>query len=62
MITTKYHAEFAGEGFESSWGFSKLIYRRSPLKIKMGKENFDKLVSKYISRGVMKKKSMRRFS
>jgi hypothetical protein len=62
VITTKYHAEFAGEGIEYSWGFSKSIYRRSPLKIKKGKENFDKLVSKCISRGVMKKKLIRRFS
>ena len=42
-ITTKYHAEFAGEGIEYSWGFSKAIYRKSPLKIKKGKENFDNL-------------------
>lgn len=62
VITTKYHAEYAGEGIEYSWGYSKSIYRRSPLKIKKGKENFDKLVSNCISRDVMQKTLIRRFS
>ncbi len=62
MITTKYHAEYAGEGIEYSWGYSKSIYRRSPLKIKKVKENFDKLVSNCISRDVMQKTLIRRFS
>jgi len=33
VITTKFHAEYAGEGVEYSWGF----------------DNFDKLVDKGIS-------------
>ena len=45
-ITTKYHAEYAGEGIEYSWGASKAVYRRYPLASKKRKENFDKHVSK----------------
>ena len=62
IITTKYHAEFAGEGIEYSWGFSKSFYRRFPLKMKQGKDKFDKLVSKCISRETMRKELVRRFS
>jgi hypothetical protein len=29
LITTKYHAEFAGEGIEYSWGLSKVMYRKN---------------------------------
>ena len=46
LITTKYHAEYAGEGIEYSWGASKAVYRRYPLASKKRKENFDKHVSK----------------
>lgn len=31
LITTQYHAEFAGEGIEYSWGLSKATYRKYPL-------------------------------
>ncbi len=62
IITTKYHAEFAGEGIEYSWGFSKSFYHRFPLKMKQGKDKFDKLVSKCISRETMRKELVRRFS
>ena len=34
VITTKFHAEYAGEGVEYSWGFSKCLYRRYPLASK----------------------------
>jgi len=61
LITTKYHAEFAGEGIEYSWGFSKALYRKYPLESKKGKQNFDALVSKCISRDVLKKDQVRRF-
>jgi hypothetical protein len=39
LITTKYHAEYAGEGIEYSWGASKAVYRRYPLACKKGKAN-----------------------
>ena len=32
--TPKFHAELAGEGIEYSWGVTKLVYRRKPLKSK----------------------------
>jgi hypothetical protein len=62
LITTKYHCEFAGEGIEYAWAFSKSLYRRSPLKLKRGKDNFDRLVATCTSREVMKKEIIRRFS
>ena len=34
LITTKYHTEYAGEGVEYSWGYSKSIYRRNPISAK----------------------------
>ena len=58
----KYHAEFAREGIEFLRGFSQAIYHRSPLNIKKGKANFHKLVSKCISRDIMKKTLIWRFS
>jgi hypothetical protein len=38
LITTKYHAVFAGEGIEYSWGLSisKTMYRKYPLVSKKG--------------------------
>ena len=62
LITTKYHAEYAGEGIEYSWGASKAVYRRYPLASKKGKENFDKLVSKCISRELLTNDRIRKFS
>jgi len=35
--TPKYHAELAGEGIEYSWGYSKSVYRHSPLSSKKGR-------------------------
>ena len=35
VITTKYHAEYAGEGVEYSWGLSELHYQRYPLESKL---------------------------
>ncbi len=39
LITTKYHAEYAGKGIKYSWGASKAVYRRYPLACKKGKAN-----------------------
>ena len=50
VTTTKYHAEYAGEGIEYSWGASKSLYRRQPLASKRSKASFDALVNKCISR------------
>ncbi len=44
LITTKYHAEFAGEGIKYSWGLFKAMYRNYPLVSKKGKWNVDALV------------------
>lgn len=54
LITTKYQCDFAGDGIEYSWAFSKAIYCRLPLKLKRGKGNFDGLVAKGTSREVKK--------
>jgi hypothetical protein len=62
LITTKFHAEFAGEGIEYSWGAAKAIYRRYPLYCKKGKVNFIGLVSKCISREVLTADLIRKFS
>ncbi len=62
ILTTMYHAEFASEGIEYSWGYSKSFYHMFPLKMKQGQDKFDKLVSKCISRETMRKDLVRRFS
>ena len=62
MITTKYHAEYACEGIEYSWGLSKAMYRKFSLSSKKGKQNFDALVSKCISRTVVTKDVEWKFS
>jgi hypothetical protein len=62
VITTKYHCEYAGEGIEYSWGYSKAMYRRAPLRRKKGKQNFDSLVAKCISREMISKDMVRKFS
>jgi hypothetical protein len=46
----KCHPELAGYGIEYVWGLIKNEYRRLPLKDKKGKENFDKLVDRLVSR------------
>ncbi|KAK1743974.1 hypothetical protein QTG54_005571 [Skeletonema marinoi] len=62
LITTKYHAEYAGEGIEYSWGFVKSLYRRHPLAQKKTTADFLKLVDKCISREVLTVDIIRRFS
>ena len=62
IITTKYHAEYAGEGIEYSWGFSKSYYRRQPLVKKKGKEKFLELFTYCISRELITKDMVRKFS
>ena len=62
LITTKYHAEYAGEGIEYSWGAAKAMYRRYPLASKKGKEKFVDLVLKCTSREVLTTETIRKFS
>ena len=62
LITTKYHAEYAGEGIEYSWGAAKAMYRRYPLASKKGKEKFVDLVLKCTSREVLTTEMIRKFS
>jgi hypothetical protein len=62
IITTKYHAEYAGEGVEYSWGAAKALYQRYPIYSKQGKENFLDLVSRCTSRDVMTMELIRKFS
>ena len=62
IITTKYHTEYAGEGIEYSWGYSKSLYQRHPLAAKKGRYNFIKLVDKYISRDTITTNMVRKFS
>jgi hypothetical protein len=38
LTTTKYHAKYAGEGIEYSWGAAKTLYQRYPLASKKGKK------------------------
>ena len=61
LITTKYHAEYAGEGIEYSWGFAKMLYRQYPFESKKGKVNFDKLLDQCISRDCLTVGQVRRF-
>ena len=62
LITTKYHAEYAGEGIEYSWGLAKAMYRKKPLESKKGKDNFHSLVHKCISRNLINVEMVRKFS
>jgi hypothetical protein len=57
-----YHAEYAGKGIEYSWGASKAVYCRHPLASKKGKDNFDKLVAKCISRDLLTTEGIWKFS
>ena len=50
IITTKYHAEYAGEDVEYSWGFYRCVYCRFSLAENKGRDNFCALVNKCISR------------
>ena len=62
LITTKYHAEYAGEGIGYSWGAAKALYRQYPIYSKQGKENFLDLVSKCTLRDVMTTELICKFS
>jgi len=62
IITTKYHAEYAGEGIEYSWGLAKCFYRRQPLSKKKKKVNFFALVDQCLSRELLTKEMVRKFS
>ena len=62
IITTKYHAEYAGEGIEYSWGLAKCCYRRQPLSKKKKKANFFALVDQCLSRELLSKDMVRKFS
>jgi hypothetical protein len=44
LLTPKFHAELAGEGVEYCWAHAKLYYRRKPVSLKRGRENFKILV------------------
>ncbi len=62
LFTTKYHAEMAGEGVEYSWAHSKNLYRRTALRVKKGKSNFDSTMEYCISREVLPTELIRKFS
>ncbi len=62
LITMNYHAEYAAEGIELSWGASKAVYRKYPLACKKGKANFDSLVAKCISRDLLTTERIRKYS
>eukprot|EP00956_Cyclotella_meneghiniana_P036504 scaffold126502_cov47-Cyclotella_meneghiniana.AAC.1 len=62
VITTKHHAEYAEEGIEYSWGYSKSLYRRHPLAAKQDKDSFHKLVDKCTSREYITIDMVRKFS
>ena len=49
LFTPKFHCELAGEGIEYSWGASKKIYRRYPLKRKRFASKFEACVKRSIS-------------
>ena len=44
LTTTKYHAEYAEEGVEYSWGAAKALYRRHPLVSKKGRLTLTRLL------------------
>jgi hypothetical protein len=62
IITPKFHAELAGEGIEYSWGLTKGVYRRKPLRAKKGKESFKALVDECTSREILTTKTVRKLS
>jgi hypothetical protein len=61
-ITTKYHAKYASEGIEYSWGASKAVYHKYLLACKKGEANFDSLVAKCISKDLLTTERIRKFS
>jgi hypothetical protein len=62
LITTKYHAKYAGEGIKYSWGASKAVYHRYPLACKKRKANFGSLIAKCISRDLLTTDGICKFS
>jgi hypothetical protein len=62
IIMPKFHAELAGEGIEYSWGITKGVYRRKPLKSKKGKESFKALVDECTSRQILTTNTVRKLS
>ena len=62
LITTKYHAKYAGEGIEYSWGYSKSGFQRHPLSAKKGKDNFILFVNKCLSQDFITKELVRKVS
>ena len=60
--TPKCHSEVVGEGVEYSWGGSKNNYRRLPMKLKTGKDNFIKSVEHVLSRDQLNTKLVRKFA
>ena len=62
VITKIFHAEYAGKDVEYYWGYSKSLYRKYHLASNKGKTNVYKLVAKCISREVITKYLVRKFS
>ncbi len=60
--TPKCHCEFAGEGIEYSWGYSKNEYCNKPLSVKRKKESFRDTVRQCLSREVLTTEPVRKFS
>jgi hypothetical protein len=64
IISSKFHAEMAGERIEYSWGVSKCVYRGMPLHLvsKNGKVSFKALVNECTSRDVLSPNTVRKLS
>ena len=50
LFTPKYHCEITGEGIEYSWGASKRLYRKYPLKDKRQCKQFRKLAKECVEK------------
>ena len=61
-ITTNVYAEYAGEGVEYYWEYTKALCCKYYLASKKGRTNFDNMVAKYISREVITKYPVRKFN
>jgi hypothetical protein len=60
--TPKCHCEIAGEGIEYSWGLAKNQYRKILLENKRGKEKFKQSVRECISRTLINRTRVQKFS
>ena len=60
--TPKCHCEIAGEGIEYSWGLAKNQYRKILLENKRGKEKFIQSVRECISRTLINRTRVQKFS